>query len=524
VLYFLVGLQLVFVGGIVSLHELNRALDGGPGVELEIPQANASKDPFRGAAVSGQPTLNLNGVQAVVQPGLSPNDEVLVFFAKEAGGPPRIVQVERRGWGPDPLFSSELFSIPGRVAIPGRPRVGHPGRQIMASVGSPAVSVELDLPDTIAVADTALDHLTNPTPIRASLRRGAFGYRFLNDLYVTGQRFPFQMSFAYDSRRDRLVVLAGISERVDWRPRLRDQPARSSLLLFDGAGKEVVSSEIPGHVFEGVYHPLDGTLLALLSQEHYLAGPVQLVQLAEAGAVLRRSPQIHSDRILGLDWATGETWALIGTSMASPQPPFFLQRFGLDGFNGPRIGPIGSRPRSVLAAGQDLWIVEPDQHRVSRYDLSGALIQEYRELNSPSEIAVDAGSLLVVEANQTQLTRFGPNGAALWRVPRFQGLAWILPERGTGGGWVAAARYENAPSGVFRYEADGRIVRLPLTISPRALADWTRGRLAGDVVGDLNHGRFYVREAQAIAIVALDGTLIRRVEEFRFATPRPLPQ
>jgi hypothetical protein len=331
------------------------------------------------------------------------------------------------------------------------------------------------------------------------------------------------MSLAYDPVRDRLAITAGQSGRVD-RPRLPDQPARSSLFLFDGSGKEMASTEIPGHIFEAVYSPFDGAYLALLSQERYPAGPVQLVQLREDGMIVRRSPQIHSDRILGFDRETGETWALIGTMMASPQPPFVVQRFGFEGFSGPRIGPLASRPRALLVAERSLWIVETDEHRVSRYDLSGTLIREYRDLTTPTAIAVDAGNLLVVEANQTQLTRFASDGSVLWRLPRFQGLAWILPDRRTGGGWVAASRYENAPSGIFRYEADGRIVRLPLTIRPRASADWARGRLAGDVIGDLGRGRIYVREAQAVAVVGTDGTLIRRVDTFRFAMPRPLPR
>jgi hypothetical protein len=148
----------------------------------------------------------------------------------------------------------------------------------------------------------------------------------------------------------------------------------------------------------------------------------------------------------------------------------------------------------------------------------------YRDLNRPTEIAVDGGNLLVTEANQTQLSRIAPDGTVLWRVPRFHGLAWILPEPGTGGGWVAAARYENAASGVFRYEADGRIVPLRHPINLRAVADSTRGRLVGDVIADLSRGRLYVRDGQAVAIVGTDGTLIRRIEEFRFATPHALPQ
>jgi hypothetical protein len=523
-LYVLVVLQLVFLGGIVAVHELNRALDWGPGVRLEIPEANASNDPFRGPTVRGHPALNLDGAQVAVPAGLAPGDAVLVYFAPESGKPPRVAQVQRRRWGADPLFGPDLFSIPGRVVAPAGGRGRHTGRPITLSVGTPPVSVALDLPDAIPVADAALDSLTTPTPILGTLRRGAFGHRFLTDLYATGQTFPSQMTLAYDPVRDRLAIAAGHVERADRRHSLDDRPAGSSLFFFDGSGKEVASAEIAGHVFETVHNPRDGTLLALLSQQRYLAGPVQLAQLRDDGTIVRRSPQIHSDRILGFDRDAGEAWALIGTTMASPQPPFIVQRFGLDGFVGPRIGPVASRPRSLLVAERSLWIVETDEHRVSRYDLSGTLRREYRDLNKPTEIAVDGGSLLVVEANQTQLTRFAADGSVLWRAPRFQGLAWIVPEPRTGEGWVAATRYENSPSGVFRYGPDGRIVRLPLTFTPRAFADWTRGRLGGDVIGDLGRGRLYVREGQAVAIVGTDGGLIRRVDTFRFATPRPLPQ
>lgn len=523
-LYVLVGLQLTLLGGIVAVHELNRALDWGPGVALEIPRANASTDPFRGAAVRGHPALDLDGTHVAAPVGLAPGDAVLVFFVVESGKPPRIVQVERRRWGADPLFSPELFSIPGRVVAP----AGSPHRravqQITLRVGEPPVSVALDLPDTIPVADAALDQLTVPAPLVGSLQRGALGHRFMTDLYIAGQTFPPRMSLAYDPARDRLTIAAGKSERVDRHPRLRDQVILSDLFLFDGAGKEVASTDIPGHIFETVHSPRDGALLALLSEERYTAGPVRLAQIGEYGAIVRRSPQIHSDRILGFDRDTGDIWALIGTTVASPLPPFAVQRFGFDGFSGPRVGPFASRPRALLVAERRLWIVETDEHRVSRYDLSGALRREYRDLHRPTEIAVDSGSLLVVDANRTQLTRFAADGSVLWRAPRFEGLAWILPEPRTGGGWVAATRYEGAAGGIFRYEADGRIVPFLKSIVPHAGADGTRGRLAGDAIGDLSRGRFYVREGHAFAIVGTHGALIRRVDTFRFATPRPLPQ
>jgi hypothetical protein len=67
--------------------------------------------------------------------------------------------------------------------------------------------------------------------------------------------------------------------------------------------------------------------------------------------------------------------------------------------------------------------------------------------STSTEIAVDGGSLLVIEADGTQLSRFALDGRPLWRVPRFEGLAWVLADPGTGGGWVGAARFEGKPGG-----------------------------------------------------------------------------
>ena len=525
-LYLLVGLQLGALGTIVVFHELNQALDRGPAAPLDIPQARASKDPFRGAAVSGQVSLSLNEPHLSLPAGeLKPGEQVLVYFTMDAEHPPRIVAVDRRGWGPDPLFGRDSFSIPGHVIDESRHGFFDGGPQgPVARVGTPAISVALEIPGAIPVADAALDDLSNPSFIQASLRRGAFGHRFLTDVRLAGQSFPPQMGFAYDPRRDRLTILADRGEAIESRTRQSHPSPRTSLFRFDGSGKEVGRTDLVGHAFEGVYNPPEETLLALVSQEPYLAGPVQLAELSEEGTIIRRGPQIHADRILGFDRGSGRMWALTGTPTSSPQPPFFVQRFGLDGFDGPRMGPIASRPRCAVNVGHTLWVVETDRSRVSRYDSSGALAREYWDLNRPTEIAVGARSFLAIEANQTQLTRFAFDGTVLWRAPRFQGLAWILPEPGTEGGWVAATQYENGEGGIFRYDTDGRIVRLPAVINPRPYAEWSRGRLAGDVIGDLGHGRFYVREPNAIAIVRTDGTLIRRVNGFRFVTPRPLPQ
>lgn len=113
--------------------------------------------------------------------------------------------------------------------------------------------------------------------------------------------------------------------------------------------------------------------------------------------------------------------------------------------------PFTSKPRVVLAWGQQTWVVEPDQHRVTRLDRSsGRTEREYRDVNRPTDMAVDAGGFVLIEANQTQLSRFSLEGQLLWRVPRFQGLTWVIPD-GSGGGWVGAQRFEGRDGGVFRY-------------------------------------------------------------------------
>ncbi|MEK6717757.1 MAG: hypothetical protein AABZ16_09730, partial [candidate division NC10 bacterium] len=122
-MYLIVAIQVLILGGIVASQEINRALDSSVRVDLEISQAQARKDPFRGASVSGQPALNLDGTNATVPPErFQPGERVLVFFAIEPGRRPRITQVERRGWRADPLFSADNFSGPGKVQREGRAR------------------------------------------------------------------------------------------------------------------------------------------------------------------------------------------------------------------------------------------------------------------------------------------------------------------------------------------------------------------------------------------------------------------
>jgi hypothetical protein len=51
-------------------------------------------------------------------------------------------------------------------------------------------------------------------------------------------------------------------------------------------------------------------------------------------------------------------------------------------------------------------------------------------------------------------------------------------------------------------------------------SEWNRGRLTLDAISAARQGRIYVREAQAIAILGVDGTLIKRIEGFRYKTER----
>ncbi|HYL80432.1 MAG TPA: hypothetical protein VEU07_06440, partial [Candidatus Acidoferrum sp.] len=247
---------------------------------------------------------------------------------------------------------------------------------------------------------------------------------------------------------------------------------------------------------------------------------LQLVQIGEDGAIAQRSPQIASERIVGFEEGKGALWVLAGQPTSSPRAPFLVEQLTLGGFRGPRLGPFASKPQVVLAQGPQVWVLEPEQHRVTRLDRTGRVEQEYREVNRPTHLAVDQGALVVIEANQTQLSKFSPDGRNLWRIPRFQGLSWILPEVGTGGGWLGAQRFETQESGIFRYESDGRITRLPTKISPRTTGEWNRARLSPEAVRAVGQGRIYARDFQAIVILGADGTLMKRVEGFRYAQER----
>jgi hypothetical protein len=522
-MYLVVGLQVLILGAIVASQEVNRLFDSSPAVDLEIPDAQAQKDPFRGAFLSGQPMLNLDGTGAALPSGkLQPGERVLVFFAVEPAKRPRISAVERRGWGREPLFQSNQFSIPGKVRREGESwSYSRYGRDLVIGVGRPPVSVELDLPASIPIDEVLMRQFPGPSMVRAALRQGFLGHRYLADVRLSGRRWTPDITFAFDEARDRLVVLA--PKPVRWDPRRSgDFVPQSEVFVFDGVGNEVRSAEVAGRFVEGAVNPSDGTVWALVSAEQWGNVTVQFVQLREDGTILQRGPQIASERIVGFEAGEGALWVLAGPPTASARAPFFVERMTLAGSQGPRLGPFASKPQDALARGQQVWVLEPEQHRVARLDWTGRIEQEYRDLNRPTHIAVDQGTLVVIEANQTQLSKFSPDGRALWRIPRFQGLSWILREAGTGGGWVGAQRFEDQEGGVFRFEADGKISRLAVRVSPRMTGEWNRGRLALDAVWEARQGRMYVREGQAIVILGRDGVLLKRVEGFRYAKEQPL--
>ena len=520
-MYLIVAIQVLILGGIVASQEINRALDSSVRVDLEISQAQARKDPFRGASVSGQPALNLDGTNATVPPErFQPGERVLVFFATEPGRRPRITQVERRGWRADPLFSADNFSVPGKVQREGRARsFSGGGGGLVARVGKPPVLVELDVPASIPIEDAALEQLSGPSLIRASLRRGFLGHRYLTDVRLIGRGWTGEVSFAYDETRDRLIVLAPKQERYDSRRFSTDRQGRSEVFFFDGEGKEIGSAEVAGRLVEGAINPADGTLLGLVTKDAWGHSTVHLVRIGENGQVVQQGQQIEYDRVVSFNAGEGGVWVLVGAPGSPLQPPFFVDSLTLGGMKGQRLGPFASKPRIVLAVGQQVWVVEPEQHRVTRLDRgTGRTEREYRDVNRPTDIAVDAGGLVLIEANQTQLSRFSLEGQLIWRIPRFQGLAWVIPEGASGGGWVGAQRFEGRDGGVFRYEADGKVSRVSGLVVPRVTSEWNRGRLAPDAIRAARQGRVYIREGQAISILGVDGTLLKRIEGFRYKT------
>jgi hypothetical protein len=280
--------------------------------------------------------------------------------------------------------------------------------------------------------------------------------------------------------------------------------------------------EVAGRVIEGVVNPVDGTFLALVSQEAWGYGPVQLTRIGEDGVVLQRGPQIVHERVLGFDTEASGLWVLAGPPTTSPQAPYSVERMTLAGSQGSQLGPFPSRPRAALTFRNAVWVLEPDRHRVTRLDRAGRIEREYGDLNRPTDLVVDAESVVVIEASQTQLSKLALDGRVVWRVPRFQGLAWILPEAGTGGGWVGASSFEGQPGGVFRYTPDGKISQLPGAVAVRSTADGNRSRLATEAIRDSAWDRFYVREPLAIVILGSDGTVVQRVEGYRYPRARPL--
>jgi hypothetical protein len=167
-------------------------------------------------------------------------------------------------------------------------------------------------------------------------------------------------------------------------------------------------------------------------------------------------------------------------------------------------------------------VLESEQHRVSRFEPTGRLAQEYRDLNRPTDVAPDGDGLTAVEAAHTQLSAFGPAGELRWRVPRFQSLDAVLPDPDVGGGLLTASAFEGQKPGVYRYTREGRITRLPVDLAPRVPQEGSRFRMARSAVRDAGHGRVYLRDSTGIAILGADGALLRRVDGFRYRTPRPV--
>ena len=521
-MFLVVGIQVLILAVIVASQEINRALDSSFPVELEVGQAYAQKDPFRGASISGRPALDLGVAKVSLPPTpLEAGDKVLAVFSVESSGPPRIVAVERQGRGTDPPFRRERFSIPGTVRREGDRGSVSSARAMVVRVGKPPVAVELDLPASIPVDESALEQLSGPSVVRANLRQGFLGHRYFDHIRVTGQAWTDEMSFTYDIARDRLVVFAAEGMSFTRVRRTDDQPLRTRLFFFDGTGKELSSTQVAGRLIYGVISPVDGMLWALLATERWGHSTVQLARVGEGGEILQRGPQIIHAQIVGFDTGDGGLWVLAGLPNRPRGTPYFVERVTIGGVQAPRLGPFSSKPRKVLTHDKNIWVIEADQHRVTRFDLTGRAEKEYRDVNQPTGIAIDAGSLIAVEAAETQLSKFSMEGQPLWRIPRFEGISWILPEPGTGSGWVGARRFEGRGGGVFRYNSDGKISQaIPVTPSRKTEFGWSRTHLAPDAIRARTTGRLYIRENQAIVIATPNGTVLKRVEGFRYPTER----
>jgi hypothetical protein len=518
VMYGLVAAQLVVLAVIIAPQELNMALDAGPAVDVEILQSRGEKDPFRGSYVAGQTALDLEGSAVVLPAGLRGGDRVLVTFTIQPGQRPRIFAVER-GRQASP-FTATTFSLPGRV-VDDRSRTSRGRREgrLMAYVGKPAVTLELDVPSSIAVDESALAHLSGPSIVRASLHAGFLGHRYFTDVRISGRQWPPDLRFTYDDTRQRLIVLA---PRESTRYGAgSDGPVRTDLFSFDGAGKELGSVNISGRVVDATVEA-DGTVLALVSDQRW-SSDVSLRRLGEDGRVLQQTLPIAFDRVLGFDAATASVWIVAAPTSAKPEPPHFIQRLTVAGPRDPRLGPFDSVPRAVFALGDAIWVLETKRHRITRLDAaSGRVVREYRDLNDPVELAVDRGLLYVIEANRTQLTCIAEDGRVVWRVPRFHGLTWAVPDPATGGGWVGAAMFDGTPAGVLRFERDGAISRVAASVRPLPRGnDWQR-RLGRDVVRSDRDGRLFFLEHEAVTILGADGAAVTRVIGFRFPSGQRL--
>lgn len=514
-MYLVVGLEMLVLSSIVASQELNRALDSEPGVDLEIVRARARKDPFRGAYVSGESALDLDGRDATLPPErLQPGDRVLVYFDVEPARRPRITRVQRGSRGAPP-FSETSFTIPGTVSGRSEGRSLASERGLVARIGDPPVSIHLELPASIPVDDSAVAELAGPSLIHARLHKGFLEHRYLDDVRLIGRGWAPEASFVYDPKRDRLVVLA--PREVPYRGSTSEDKPRTDVFVFDALGTEVGAATVVGRVVEGVVDPGDGHLLALVSEQRWGHSEVSLTRIAQDGQVIQRSAPVAFDRILGFDPATSGVWTLAGRASSRSAGPYFIERMTFAGAQGPRLGPFVSVPRSVHSQPGEVWVVETEQHRVTRLDpASGQPLREYRDLNGPTDIAVETGSVYVIEANRTQLTKLSDDGRVLWRVPRFQGLAWVLADAGTGGGWVGASMFDGRAAGILRVGPDGSIAPVAAGSTAEGRADWRRRRLAADAVRSARHGGLYLLDNRGLAILNADGGLLKRVDGYRF--------
>ncbi|HEX9242314.1 MAG TPA: hypothetical protein VF875_07705 [Anaeromyxobacter sp.] len=166
------------------------------------------------------------------------------------------------------------------------------------------------------------------------------------------------------------------------------------------------------------------------------------------------------------------------------------------------------RPTGIAIHGDRIYVADPPLHHVAVLSLAGALVATIGthgegdgELNFPTGVAVDAaGDLLVVDALNFRIARFGPDGA--WRGA----FGASLPE---GGAFAMPKSIATAEDGRI-YVSDAQLDAV-LVFGPDGTFEYAFG-VSGDEPGHFVHpagvatsrGRVFVADSYAARVQAFE--------------------